>query len=450
MSDAIKNLKDRLAFHAISNDTASVLRDNKSYILAIMPEALDAFYAHVGEHEATARMFSSSEHMKHAKAAQLKHWSVVLDAKFDEAYFQSVSKIGRTHHRIGLEPTWYVGGYNFLLVHLLSRIDADNAGGLFGAKARARRQELSAAVAKAVMVDMDFAISVYIEAGREERASTLSELASAFDDSVGRMGNSVFSSVGKLNKLADQLHDATETAMCKAENVTASANAASGNVQTVAAATEELTASISEISRQVSEARRVASVASEDAARTSKEILALSEAAQRIGDVVDLISNIAAQTNLLALNATIEAARAGEAGKGFAVVAAEVKQLADQTAKATSTIASQVGDIQATTGLAVTSINQISGVIVSLSDISTAIASSVEEQSVATAEISRNLQQASTGTAEVTAHIGGVSTANSEAYSATESVRQAAESLDDISKRFKAEIGGFVERIRTA
>src|SRR5262249_6109079 len=160
----------------------------------------------------------------------------------------------------------------------------------------------------------------------------------------------------------------------------AASEQASTNVQTVASAAEELSASIAEISRQVSQAAKVAGDAVSRATATNQSVAALAEGAQKIGDVVKLINDIAGQTNLLALNATIEAARAGEAGKGFAVVASEVKSLANQTAKATDEIAAQIQGIQASTKDAVTAIREIAGVIGQVSEISTTIAAAVEEQ----------------------------------------------------------------------
>ena len=170
----------------------------------------------------------------------------------------------------------------------------------------------------------------------------------------------------------------------------------------------------------------------------------------RIGDVVELINTIAGQTNLLALNATIEAARAGEAGRGFAVVASEVKALAEQTAKATGEIGRQIADIQAATEYSVTAIKEISGTIERLSEISSTIASAVEEQGAATQEISRNVQQAAQGTTQVSAHITDVRQGASETGSASAQVLSAAQSLSGDSNRLKLEVGKFLNSVRAA
>jgi murein DD-endopeptidase MepM/ murein hydrolase activator NlpD len=178
-------------------------------------------------------------------------------------------------------------------------------------------------------------------------------------------------------------------------------------VQTVAAAAEELNASIAEIGRQVQSASTMAGGAVQQAEKTNQQVQGLAEAAQKIGDVVKLISDIAAQTNLLALNATIEAARAGDAGKGFAVVASEVKNLATQTAKATEEISQQIASIQAATGEAVGAIQGIGKTIVEINQVASSIAAAVEEQNASTREIARNVQETSAGTQEVSSNIDG-------------------------------------------
>ncbi len=186
-------------------------------------------------------------------------------------------------------------------------------------------------------------------------------------------------------------------------------------------------------------------------AQESKVVMdGLAEAAQRIGDVVNLIANIAGQTNLLALNATIEAARAGEAGKGFAVVASEVKSLASQTAKATDEIGVQIGAIQSATSQSVASITQIGSTIETISAIATAISSSVSEQQSAISEITRNIQEAAHGTQEVSSNIAGVSQAASETGSTSTFVLTAATELDGQTQAMRRQVDEFFNVIKAA
>jgi methyl-accepting chemotaxis protein len=221
-------------------------------------------------------------------------------------------------------------------------------------------------------------------------------------------------------------------------------------VQTVAAAAEQLTASISEISRQVAQSAQRSGQAVADAQRTDVIVRALAEAAEKIGHVVGLISNIAGQTNLLALNATIEAARAGDAGKGFAVVASEVKSLANQTAKATEEIGAQIGQIQAATQEAVLAIQGITGTIEEVSAIAVSIAAAVEEQGAATGEIARNVQQTAKSARDVTTNIAGVNRAATETGLAAGQVLDAAGDLSRQAEQLTREVGGFLAEVRAA
>ena len=218
------------------------------------------------------------------------------------------------------------------------------------------------------------------ERGAEQRKAEMHRLADTFESTVGEIIDTVSSAATQLEASASSLTATASRAQDATTTVAAASEQASTNVQAVAAATEEMASTVNEISRQVQESARMAGEAVDQARRTNDRVSELSKAAGRIGDVVELINTIAGQTNLLALNATIEAARAGEAGRGFAVVAAEVKALAEQTAKATGEIGQQIAGIQNATQESVKAIKEISGTIEQLSEISSTIAAAVEEQ----------------------------------------------------------------------
>jgi len=221
-------------------------------------------------------------------------------------------------------------------------------------------------------------------------------------------------------------------------------------VQTVASAAEELASSILEIGRQVSTSAQLATTAADDAETSDHQVQALAASAQKIGEVIQLITSIAEQTNLLALNATIEAARAGDAGKGFAVVASEVKSLANQTAKATDDIAAQISGIQEATGATVASIKGISQRIKDMREIATQVAAAVEEQNAATQEIARNVQQAASGTREVSTNIVGVSEAATQTGRAAEDVLNASGELSRQAGQLKGFVQQFLADVRAA
>jgi methyl-accepting chemotaxis protein len=284
----------------------------------------------------------------------------------------------------------------------------------------------------------------------ELRKADMHKLADAFEGAVGEIIETVSSAATELEASANTLTMTAERSESLATMVAAASEEASTNVQSVASATEEMTSSVNEISRQVQESARVAGDAVDQARKTNDRVGALSNAANRIGDVVELINTIAGQTNLLALNATIEAARAGEAGRGFAVVASEVKALAEQTAKATGEIGQQITGIQAATQDSVGAIKEIGNTIGRMAEISSTIAAAVEEQGAATQEISRNIQHAAQGTSQVSSNIADVQRGASETGSASAQVLSAAQSLSSDSNRLKLEVGKFLSSVRAA
>ncbi len=285
---------------------------------------------------------------------------------------------------------------------------------------------------------------------KARRARRLEEITQGFETSVGALSEALSASSDEMETTARSLAETAEETNRQALDVSAFADQTSLNVQTVAGATDELAASIREITRQITESSRTASAAVVNVKHTDEIIQSLAVAAQRIGNVVALISGVASQTNLLALNATIEAARAGDAGKGFAVVAAEVKALANQTTAATNEIAAQVDHIQAATAGAVAAIREVDQIISGMNGTSVAVAAAMEEQGVATQEIARNVQHAALGTRQVSGSMQTVKGAAGEAGDAAHRVLEAARGLARHSSDLKRELEAFVVDMKAA
>ncbi len=282
------------------------------------------------------------------------------------------------------------------------------------------------------------------------RQARVDQLTKDFDASIAEVLQMMGEATSTLEATSGDMSDAAEKGKAQTTTVSAATEETSTNVQVVASAAEEMSASISEVSNTIAKTAQVTQQAVAEAERTNRSVTSLAEAASRIGDVVNLISDIADQTNLLALNATIEAARAGESGKGFAVVASEVKELATQTAKATSEISQQISDIQTVTDDSVAAITGITKTIGDIDEYSSMVSSSIEEQMTATHEISGSVQQAAMGTQELSQSMVGVQKTAELSGDAALRVDGAVERLSKQTDALKRHVGQFLENVRTA
>jgi methyl-accepting chemotaxis protein len=321
---------------------------------------------------------------------------------------------------------------------------------------RDRRDEIGA-MAAAVQVFKDNGIEreamqrerrALAERAEADRRAELARIAGEFEAAVGAVVDDVAEAASRLQQTAQSVASGAVQVTAEAATVSSAAENASGNVQTVAGAAEELASSVLEIGRQVHESAEVAASAFRSAEETAGQVRDLANAAQKIGEVISLIETIAGQTNLLALNATIEAARAGDAGRGFAVVAAEVKQLANETARATADITGQIASIQSSTEKSAASIASINQVIGGMHRISSAIAASVEEQGAATQEIARNIQNASAATVAVSRSISTVSAATDASAAAAGDLLSSSTSLSRQALALKQALSDFVTRLQ--
>ena len=307
-------------------------------------------------------------------------------------------------------------------------------------------KEASVVLAKIAAGDLTSRVEGQYRGDHARIKEDLNRMASNLQDnfrSFGQNAQALASSSEELTAVSHQMAGNAEETATQANVVSAASEQVSRNVATVASGGEQMQSSIREIAKNANEAARVAKNAVHSATATNVTVAKLGESSTEIGNVIKVITSIAQQTNLLALNATIEAARAGEAGKGFAVVANEVKELAKQTAKATEEISQKIEAIQGDTKAAVGAIGEITSVINQINDISNAIASAVEEQTVTTNEINRSMAEAAKGVGDISKNITGVAVAAKDTTQGANNTQKAAQELTQMASRLQGLVSRF-------
>lgn len=420
-----------MSYVGFDEQAGRLLRQIKPVLMAALPAILDTFYQKTASVPELAEKFASPESMNAAKKAQERHWSHLFDGEFDETYRESAKTIGRTHHRIGLTPSWYLLGYGMLLGELLAVVAAEQ-GALFTPARRQRMAEIQKAVSRAVIIDMDLALSSYWHELDHERKRDAETMIEQTNRQVSDTVQSVSHYTKELLSSAQSMNDVSTAVSGNAKSASSAAETAVASAQSVAAGAEELHASIEEIARHVVRSSETSREAVGRMGDVRDVVGHLGKAAEEIGQVVSLIGDIASQTNLLALNATIEAARAGEAGKGFSVVAAEVKTLANQSGQSAEQISDRIAKMQDVVRRTESSIEEVETTIRALEEIATSISAAVEEQTAATGEIAQSVAQAADHAGHVSQMMDSVLQRVVNANEASYAVQDCTQSLDDV------------------
>ena len=436
-----------IEFSGLTESQSEILRRNKTVVTNAITPILERFYARIKKHPELSKMFDSDAQIASAKTGQARHWTALFDARFDDAYCASATRIGQIHHRVGLGTRHYIGGYAFVIGELLEALITHNSSTL---TTRRRRRELAStasALARTALLDMTIVIQTYLDALDAERAEMVEAMTTSIDAAITDTTTSLAELTEQIVHGAKIVDDAN---VAMGHNTTAASSAANGalaSAQSVASAAQELHASIGEISNRVVESTTSVQAAAERMTGAQEVVARLSQAADDIGKAVGLIGDIAGQTHLLALNATIEAARAGEAGRGFAVVASEVKSLAGQSARSADEISALIATIQKVSEETTGAIKKTSEMMSGIEHVAVAIAAAVEEQASATGEIARSVQDASGHADEVNRRMVAVDGSVNAAHDAAQLIGDTVNKADSTMSSLRRQL---TKAVRTA
>ncbi|QJX08353.1 MULTISPECIES: globin-coupled sensor protein [Rhizobium] len=446
-----QNIERRLDFMGLDAQGRASIRSLKALVERELPHGLDKFYAQLSKSPQVKRFFSSDEHIARAKGTQQGHWVNISDGNFDEDYVSKVRTIGSVHARIGLEPQWYIGGYAIILDHLINSVVEEifPKGGIFSKKTMkpAEFGKALASLVKAAMLDMDLAISVYIDEAEVAKQKAQAEAIAAEQklvcDCFGKAMSAIVdkdvsyrinddlpeayhrlrddfnnaleqlsATIQQIDAGASQIHAGAEEIRVAAEDLSKRTEQQAASIEETASALEEITTTVKDSSRRAEEAGQLVAKAKVGAEKSGQIVQqavaamsAIDTSSREISNIIGVIDEIAFQTNLLALNAGVEAARAGDAGKGFAVVAQEVRELAQRSAKAAKEIKELINNSgeQVKSGVALVGDtgNALTIIVDEVKEIDrhiNAIVEAAREQSIALQEINTSVSTMDQGT----------------------------------------------------
>jgi methyl-accepting chemotaxis protein len=476
------SLRERLDFIGMDQSARDVLRELKPFLGQALEPALAAFYDKVRVTPETRRFFTDEKHMTAAKGLQERHWGIIAAAEFTEDYVNGVKKIGQAHAQIGLEPRWYIAGYALVIEQLIRAIVKKQWPSLLQ-MAKGRPEGMAAALSalvKAALLDMDFAISVYLETldDQRRRAESIQEAASrerelanslvgsglaklAVKDLTYRMPDDMpdayrtlqvdfNAAMAQLEEAMagvtggmDAIHAGTQEISTAADDLSRRTEQQAASLEQTAAALNEITTTVKRTAEGAVHANQIVTATKGDAEK-SREVVrqaidamkGIEESSQQIGQIIGVIDEIAFQTNLLALNAGVEAARAGDAGRGFAVVASEVRALAQRSAEAAKEIKSL---ISASTDRVEEGVKQVAETGTSLERIVVQVA----DISKVVSEIASGAKEQAMGLQEVNTAINHMDQVTQQNAAMVEQTTAASHSLSQETERLSGLVGQF-------